>query len=311
MPQHKIHKYIETEYRFQHVDGPIQPLPHIVKIDHEWRLLGRALFHSSLLSRDNTIACSSCHLINSGGDDGFAVSTGIDNLKGDRNSPTVLNAVFNFRQFWDGREPDLLAQTPLPIHHPLEMDSNWAEVIKKLSSDDYFATAFSALSPEGVTADNIVKALITFEESLITPDSPIDLYLLGDKTALTKQQIRGLDKFINFGCTTCHQGKNIGSNFYQKLGRIDIIPEKLLNDFGKFNVTEDEADKYVFKVPTLRNIAETAPYFHNGSVETLEEAVQIMAKTQLGMDISEQDKKDIVALLKAFSAPVQEVQIND
>lgn len=311
IPEQDQRTDIETQYKHTYVDGPIQPLPKIVAIDDDWRLLGQALFHSTLLSKDNTVACSSCHLITAGGDDGFALSTGVGDKKGTRNSPTVLNAVFNFRQFWDGREPNLELQVENPIHNPVEMATDWPEVIGKLSKDPYFSNAFIALSKDGVSAENITKALVIYEESLVTPDSPIDRYLLGDKNALTAQQKRGLDKFINYGCTTCHQGKNIGGNFYQKLGRINAIPEVLRQDLGKYEFSKEEADKYVFKVPTLRNIAETAPYFHNGSVATLEEAVDIMASTQLGMELSEQDNRDIVALLRSFSAPVQESVQND
>lgn len=302
---------IETQYDYQYVDGPIQPLPKIKAIDHNWRLLGQALFHSTLLSSDNSVSCASCHVISLGGDDGFAVSTGVDDQLGQRNSPTVLNAVFNFRQFWDGREQNLALQIEGPIHNPVEMATSWPEVITKLNADPYFSSAFTSISSQGVTKENIVKALVTFEQSLVTPDAPIDRYLLGDKSALTEQQIRGLDKFISFGCATCHQGKNIGGNFYQKLGRLDEIPVKLKLDLGLYEFSKDPADKFTFKVPSLRNIAQTAPYFHNGSVATLPEAVSIMAKTQLGMDISNQDKADIVALLQSFSAPIQELNQDD
>ena len=302
---------MKTEYDYQYVDGPIQPLPRIKAIDHDWRLLGQALFHSTLLSKDNTVSCASCHMITLGGDDGFAVSTGVDNQLGQRNSPTVLNAVFNFRQFWDGREQNLALQIEGPVHNPVEMATSWPEVINKLQADQYFSSAFKKVSAQGVSKDNIVKALVTFEESLVTPDAPIDRYLLGEKDALTEQQIRGLNKFTSFGCATCHQGKNIGGNFYQKLGRLDEIPVKLKLDLGLYEFSKDPADKFTFKVPSLRNIAQTAPYFHNGSISTLPEAVTIMAKTQLGMDISAEDNADIVALLQAFSAPIQELNQND
>lgn len=311
LPEQAKRADVETEYEYQYVDGPIQPLPRISSIDHDWRLLGQALFHSTLLSKDNTVACSSCHLISAGGDDGFALSTGVDDKKGTRNSPTVLNSVFNFRQFWDGREPNLALQVENPIHNPVEMATNWQEVIDKLSRDPYFSNAFANLSADGVTEQNITKAIVIYEQSLVTPDSPIDQFLMGNKQALTAQQQRGLDKFISYGCATCHQGKNIGGNFYQKLGRLNIIPEKLRQDLGKYEFTREEADKYVFKVPSLRNIADTAPYFHNGSVTSLTEAVDIMARTQLGMELSEQDNQDIVALLHSFSAPVQEPEQDD
>jgi cytochrome c peroxidase len=176
--------------------------------------LGKALFNSPLLSKDNTISCASCHMIDFGGDDGFPVSTGINNSQGNRNSPTVLNTTFNFRQFWDGRARTLAEQTVGPIHNPVEMGSSWDEIIPKVSQDSYFNKAFKTLSADGVTPNNIIKAITTYEESLITPNSPIDNYLLGDKEALTAQQVRGLALFKNYGCSTCHQGRNIGGNIY-------------------------------------------------------------------------------------------------
>lgn len=305
-PSNSVKEYSPTQYQTINVDGPIQPIPKVIGIDEGWRDLGKALFHSPLLSKDNTIACSSCHSIAFGGDDGFSLSTGVGSHVGERNSPTVLNAVFNFRQFWDGREPNLARQIQGPIHNPVEMATSWPEIIEKLSKDAYFSATFSELSVEGISEQSIVKALVTFEESLVTPGAPIDRYLLGDTEALSSQQIRGLNKFINFGCTTCHQGKNIGGNFYQKLGRIDTIPEQLTQDLGKYLTSNDPGDRYVFKVPSLRNVEHTAPYFHNGAVNTLSEAVDIMAKSQLGMELSQEDNEDLVALLKSFSAPVQE-----
>ena len=188
------------------------------------------------------------------------------------------------------------------------MGSSWAEIIEKLSNDSYFRKSFYALDPQGVTTENIVKAITTYEESLITPDAPIDRYLLGDNNALTEQQKRGLDHFINHGCTTCHQGINIGGNMYQKLGRVNTTPDILVEDPGKFRITNQEQDRNVFKVPSLRNVADTAPYFHNGAVDDLPQAVRIMASAQLGRELPEREIEDIVALLHAFSSKVIEVQ---
>lgn len=294
--------FIETVYSFEQVEGAIQPIPRTMTIDKNWLVLGKALFHSPLLSKDNTISCASCHRVDFGGDDGFPVSIGINNAQGHRNSPTVLNATFNFRQFWDGRVTSLSQQTSEPIHNIKEMGSSWDEIIHKLNNDRYFSKEFNLLSPTGVTESNIIKAITIYEESLITPSSPIDRYLLGDENAITLQQKRGLELFVNYGCVTCHQGRNIGGNIYQKLGRIDIIPEVLTHDFGRYEVTKNEADKYLFKVPTLRNIADTGPYFHNGSIDKLSDAVRIMARTQLARELSDDEVADIVALLESFSA---------
>lgn len=298
----------KTVYYYEKVAGPIQPIPRKMEIDTRWVSLGKALFHSPLLSQNNTISCSSCHLIDFGGDDGFPVSTGVNNGKGVRNSPTVLNSSFNFRQFWDGRVGSLGEQIVGPLHNPVEMGSSWPQIIEKLSNDNYFSKTFRSLSQQGVTSENIVKAITIYEESLITPNAPIDRFLLGDNSALTEQQQRGLHLFTNHGCTSCHQGTNIGGNLYQKLGRVNEIPEILTEDLGKYLLTKQEHDRYVFKVPSLRNVADTGPYFHNGAIESLPQAVRIMASSQLGRELPENEVEDIVALLHAFSSKVIEVQ---
>lgn len=164
----------KTVYHFEQVPGPIQPIPRKMDIDTWWVSLGKALFISPILSKDNTIPCSSCHLLDFGGDDGFPISIGINNAKGQRNSPTVFNSSLSFRQFWDGRAGTLSDQIAGPVHNPVELGSSWAEIIEKLKADQYFNKSFRALDPKGVTRENIVKAITVFEESLITPDSPID-----------------------------------------------------------------------------------------------------------------------------------------
>lgn len=302
---------IKTKYEAQPVPGAIQPIPRIKAIDQQWVKLGRALFNSTLLSKDGTISCASCHSIKDGGDDGFPVSTGIEGRIGTRNSPTVLNSVFNFRQFWDGRSPDLADQLTGPIHNPLEMGSSFVEIIAKLKQQPEFVAMFQRLSPKGITEESIVKALVTFEESLVTPNAPIDRFLLGDKNALSAQQKRGLKKFTSFGCVSCHQGVNIGGNLYQRLGRISEVPKKLLKDQGRFVLTRHQNDMFVFKVPSLRNVKQTAPYFHNGSVATLEEAVRIMAKGQLGLELSEQDVSDLLALFDSFTGSLSDAYVGD
>lgn len=305
-PKNKqVNTYKPTVYQQKQVAGPIQPLPEIVSNSQPWVMLGKALFHSPLLSRDNSISCATCHVVDNGGDDGFSLSTGINNQLGLRNASTVLNSSLNFRQFWDGRSSDLSAQAEGPIHNPLEMGSNFDEIIKKLSASPLFKKTFSELSKEGITKSAIIKALVTYQESLLTLKSPIDAYVLGDKSALTAQQIRGYEKFQQFGCITCHQGRNIGGNIYQKIGRISEVPKQLLVDQGRFEVTNKASDLHVFKVPSLRNVALTGPYFHNGSVDNLEEAVRLMAKMQLGLELADDDVADLVALLHAFTGKVE------
>lgn len=303
---HKL-SYQPTQYTSQYVEGALQPLPFISRINKDWVLLGKALFNSTLLSADNTISCASCHKVNGGGDDGFSVSIGINNKIGSRNSPTILNSSLNFRQFWDGRSHSLSEQAKGPIHNPVEMGSNFSQIINRLKVDPTFNQMFNKLDKEGVIEKNIIKAIVTYEESLITNNSAIDNYLLGEVDALTAQQKRGLEKFKKIGCIACHQGRNIGGNLYQKLGRINDVPEHLLKDGGRYNITHLERDLHVFKVPSLRNIALTAPYFHDGSIETLSEAVELMGKIQLGITLSDNDIEDIVALLHSFSGEVTEV----
>lgn len=297
---------LEIQYKDFPVQGPLQPIPTITQYSKEWALLGKALFNSKLLSTDNSISCASCHMISFGGDDGFPVSTGVNNQTGHRNSPTVLNSVFNFRQFWDGRSKDLSEQVAHPIHTSFEMGSNWDEVISKLNTQAQFVQAFRGVGIDSIDKESITRAIGLYEKTLITPDAPIDRYLKGDMSALSEQQKRGLDKFNQYGCVTCHQGRNIGGNFYQKLGRLDLAPQQLLDDLGLYEHTGHESDKHVFKVPSLRNVAETAPYFHNGSIATLEEAVQIMAQTQLGLALEQEDIDDLVALLQSFTGELQQ-----
>lgn len=291
----------KTAYNIQEAAGPIQPIPNIQSIDSAWVKLGKALFISPLLSKDNSISCFSCHDLYNGGDDGKMVSDGIGGAKGTRNSPTVLNATFNFRQFWDGRSHDLRDQVSGPIHNPIEMGSSWAEITLKLKNDEQLNLLFLQLSEEGVTQANIIKAITTFQESLVTPNAAIDRYVLGDKDALSESQKRGLEKFIDYGCITCHQGRNIGGNLFQKIGRIDRVPNHLLDDKGRYLITENSYDEYVFKVPSLRNIAQTGPYFHDGSVQDLKQAIRIMAKGQLGLDLDDNDVTDIYNILLAFT----------
>lgn len=297
----------ETVYDFTEIEHPIQPIPTLKSVNKELVLLGKALFNSPLLSKDNTISCASCHMPNFGGEDGFPVSTGVNSLKGSRNSPTVLNSVFNFKQFWDGRAATLAEQVSGPIHNPVEMGTDWNSIVNKLSQDSYFSGAFKQMNNKEITAENIIRAITAFEETLITPNAPIDKYILGDKTALSQQQVRGLELFMDYGCTTCHQGINIGGNLFQKFGRISDIPKNLLTDLGRYDITGDDYDKNVFKVPSLRNITQTGPYFHDGSIATLEEAVTIMARSQLGRELSPSELADIVALLHAFSGELVEI----
>lgn len=284
---------------------PIRPIPKNLYFNARKVQLGNTLFHDPRLSHDNTISCASCHNLLKGGVDGIATSIGITGTPGPINAPTVFNSGFNFRQFWDGRAKDLEQQVEGPIHNPIEMGSNWQEVINKLEQDSYYIEQFSLLYLDGINSHNIQDAIATFERSLYTPDSRFDRYLEGDKSALTKQEVLGYQRFKAYGCISCHQGINIGGNMFQHFGvmgnyfedRGDITQV----DFGRYNVTKNPDDKFVFKVPSLRNIALTAPYFHDGSAKTLEQAVKVMGRYQLGRMLSDEDVELLVAFLKTLT----------
>jgi len=276
---------------------PITPLPLTIKTDPAKVKLGKELFFDPILSADGTISCASCHDLFNGGDDGKVHSTGIKDKKGNINSPTVFNAVFNFSQFWDGRAKDLKEQAAGPIENPVEMGNNFENVIKTLSKTDY-KEKFNSIYKDGITKNNITDAIAEFEKTLITPDNPFDNYLRGDKKAITQKQKEGYELFISKGCISCHHGRNVGGNMYNKFGLLISIKDENL---GRYNVTKNEDDKQVFKVPTLRNIDQTSPYFHNGTVKTLKEAVYFMAKHQVGRAISEEEVDKIVSFLKSLS----------
>lgn len=276
---------------------PITPLPLQIKTNPAKVALGKELFFDPILSADGTISCASCHDLFNGGDDGKVHSIGIKNQKGDVNSPTIFNAVFNFSQFWDGRAKDLQEQAAGPIENPVEMGNNFENVINTLSKTNY-KEKFNLIYKDGITKNNITDAIAEFEKTLITPDSPFDNYLRGDENAITEKQKKGYTLFKSKGCISCHHGQNIGGNLYNKFGLLISIKD---DNLGRYNVTKDENDKQVFKVPTLRNIAHTAPYFHNGSTKNLKDAVYFMAKHQVGRAISEEEVDQIVSFLQSLS----------
>ena len=286
--------------------GPISPIPDVIPdLDLKKVALGKSLFNETRLSHDNTIACASCHNLARGGVDGMKYSIGIKGQLSGVNAPTVFNSVFNFRQFWNGRAKTLEEQAAGPIHNPLEMGSNWIEVIAKLKRDPIYVQVFSQSYKNGITSDNIADAIATFVRSLITPNSRFDKYLKGDAKALTPYELSGYALFTSYGCISCHQGMNIGGNLYEKLGimrdyfagRGDITEA----DQGRYALTRNPDDMHKFKVPSLRNVALTAPYFHDGTVQTLEQVVITMAAYQLGTSLPHEDVSRIVAFLRTLT----------
>jgi cytochrome c peroxidase len=285
---------------------PIRPIPQSVPLDVRKVNLGKKLFHDPLLSKDNTISCATCHDLNKGGTDRKDRSVGINKAEGVINSPSVFNSGLHFKQFWDGRADTLEEQVDGPALADKEMGSTWPEIVSKLQAVPAYVTAFSQIYPDGVQRQNVRDAIAEFERSLITPNSRFDKYLRGDQQAITDDEKEGYRKFKSYGCIACHQGVNVGGNMFQPLGVMgdyfaDRGREISKADLGRFNVTGDEEDKFKFKVPALRNIALTAPYFHDASARTLEEAVTTMAKYQLGRELPPKDLEQIVLFLKSLT----------
>lgn len=291
--------------RGEAADRPIQPIPLRAEMDARKVALGDRLFHERRLSGDDTIACASCHPLDRGGTDGQVRSRGVGGRDGAINTPTVFNAALNFRQFWDGRASSLADQVSGPVQNPVEMNSSWAAIVGKLTRDPGYVSAFASIYPEGIQSHTVVDAIVAFERSLLTPNSRFDRFLRGDRAALTEQELAGYGLFKSYGCVACHQGVNVGGNMYQRFGVMaDYFSERQAvtkADLGRFNVTGVERDRHSFKVPTLRNIARTAPYFHDGSATTLPEAVSIMARYQLGRAMSPGDIDLIVKFLHTLT----------
>lgn len=285
---------------------PVSPLPDFIPdLDPKKVALGKMLFYDTSLSQDNTIACATCHLLEQGGVDGKKFSIGIGGQLSLLNAPTVYNSGFNFRQFWNGRAETLEEQAAGPIHNPVEMGSNWTEVITKLNKSSTFVAIFSESYNNGITAENLADAIATFVRSLITPNARFDKYLKGDVNAITPYELSGYKLFTSYGCVACHQGMNIGGNMFEKLGvmrdyfadRGDIVEA----DKGRYSITNNPDDLYKFKVPSLRNVALTAPYFHDGTAPTLEHAVIVMGKYQLGISLPHDDVLKIAAFLRTLT----------
>jgi cytochrome c peroxidase len=284
---------------------PIRPLPVEVNQDPVRANIGRQLFHDVRLSANGHVSCSSCHDLAKGGVDGRVHSSGFSGKSTAVNTPTVLNAAFNFKQFWNGRADSLEAQIDAVIQNPVEMGSKWAEVVVKVSQDADYHRAFADSYADGVTKANIQNALATYERTLTTPNSRFDKYLRGDPNAISSEEKTGYAKFKQYGCIACHQGMNVGGNMFQKFGVMGDYFAKRGSpseaDLGRFLVTGEEGDKHVFKVPSLRNVALTAPYFHDGTAKTLDEAVDVMFKYQLGRVASKEDKAAIIAFLDTLT----------
>jgi cytochrome c peroxidase len=268
--------------------------------------LGRMLYFDPRLSASQLISCQTCHNVGLAGADLQETSVGHGWQKGPRNAPTTFNAVFNTAQFWDGRAEDLAAQAKGPVQASIEMANEPARVIETLKSIPGYVTAFQKAFPaekDAITFDNVAKAIEAFEATLLTPDSPFDRFLKGNAKALSPQELRGLDVFIEKGCVSCHDGVNVGGDGYFPFGVVEQPADAVRppGDLGRFKVTNTEGDKYVFRSPSLRNVAATAPYFHSGVVWTLKEAVAVMGTAQLGATLDDGEVAAVTAFLATLT----------
>ena len=290
---------------------PVRPIDPSVEADPAKVALGYALFHDARLSVDNTVSCASCHDLSTAGVDNHQYSHGVDDQVGGVNAPTVYNAVYNFVQFWDGRAKTLADQAAGPPLNPIEMASeSFDQIIAKLAADKDFVKAFNAVYPDGLTEANITNAIEEFEKTLITPDSRFDKWLRGDDAALNADELAGYELFKKYDCATCHVGPNLGGQSYELMGlRADYFADRGLEmtheDNGRYKETQLERDRHRFKVPGLRNVEHTWPYYHDGTRVTLEEAVRDMGIYQSGVELTDIEIDNISDFLRTLTGEYQ------
>jgi cytochrome c peroxidase len=279
---------------------PIYPIPQNIEVNTEKANIGEQLFFDTRLSRDNSIACATCHQLDAGGDDNLAKGISISGESHVFNTPSIFNALYNFRQNWEGSIKTPQEQIDDVVTSQNGFDNQWQNIISLLSTDKQLTTNFRQAYSDGINKTNIIDALVEFEKTLITPNSRFDRYLRNEDNALSRKEIEGYIIFKELGCVSCHQGINIGGNLFQKFGVFyDYMAERgnlSKHDYGRFNTTNRLIDQFVFKVPSLRNVAVTAPYLHDGSAKTLDDAISIMGRTQIGRTLT----MDEVLSIKAF-----------
>lgn len=282
-------------------DEPIQIIQPPKSINLGMAELGKKLYFDPRLSKSGFISCNSCHNLSMGGTDNIATSIGDRWQQGPINAPTVLNSSLNLAQFWDGRASDLKAQAGGPIANPGEMAFTHTLAIGVLESIPAYVREFKQVfGKDKIDIDQVTDAIAEFEKTLVTPNSRFDMYLLGDKTALSANELKGYELFKEVGCVACHNGPAVGGNSFQKMGVVEAF-KKDDPATGRFAVTGKDADRFNYKVPTLRNVEYTYPYFHDGSANTLTEAVRVMGRIQLGKDFSAEETTQIVAFLKTLT----------
>lgn len=289
------------------LDEPLHPLQNVkdLHLDARKAKLGETLFNDTRLSKNDTISCASCHNLTQGGTDGRQYPIGVGGQVDAINAPTVFNAGNNTYQFWDGRAKSLEDVVNDHVNDSTMFGSSWPDVLAKLNKDNALVSSFRTIYPDGVQATHISEVIAVYQRTLLTP-SRFDRYLQGDVNAITADELAGYKKFKDYGCVACHQGVNVGGNMFQELGVIRDYFKQRGNptkaDLGRYNVTKLESDKHVFKVPSLRNVAVTAPYFHDGTALSLNEAINVMFKYQLGRRGSEADKLLISKFLNTLTS---------
>jgi cytochrome c peroxidase len=280
------------------------PLPSPPTLDPAKLELGKKIYNDKFFSRNGQLSCASCHDFTKGGADGLVTYKSLDKSPGYINTPTVFNAGLNFKQFWNGRVPNLEEVIDTHIYDATVFNNEWPDVISAAQRNAELTANFSRVYTDGITEINIKDALIAFLYSLLTEDAPFDLYLKGNKNALSEEAKKGFQLFKNYGCITCHQGPNIGGNLYERLGIYkDFFEGRTPNktDLGLYAATGKEEDKHVFKVPSLRNVQLTAPYLHDGSAATLDDVVKIMGVYQVGQTIPDYEVPLIVKFLESLT----------
>lgn len=304
---HRMGLYADSGAAPEFANEPIRPIADSIAVDVRKVVLGDLLYHDTRLSIDNTISCASCHALNTAGVDNKQFSEGVDGQFGGVNAPTVYNAAYNFVQFWDGRATTLAEQAAGPPLNPVEMAcESFEQIIDKLAADKKFTAAFNEVYAEGLSEKNITNAIQEFEKTLLTPNSRFDRHLKGQKDAISADELAGYNLFKKYDCATCHVGELLGGQSYELIGVqhdyfADRQAEMTEEDNGRFKQTKAERDRHRFKVPGLRNIELTAPYFHDGSMATMDDAVRAMVKYQLGIELPQQEVDKIVAFLRTLT----------
>ena len=295
---------------------PVRPVDDVLEYDPAKAELGFDLFHDTRLSVDKTVSCATCHALETAGVDNHRYSHGVNDQLGGVNAPTVFNAVYNFVQFWDGRANTLADQAAGPPLNPVEMASpSFDDIVAKLKADRKFAKAFEAVYPEGISQETITDAIEQFEMTLVTPGARFDKWLKGDDSAITAEELEGYELFKKYDCATCHAGKNLGGLSYELMGlRHHYFAERGLEltheDNGRFKETGNERDRHRFKVPGLRNVEHTWPYYHDGTRETLEDAVRDMGRYQSGVEMTDAEIAKVVAFLKTLTGEYKGQPVN-